>query len=153
MMSKYLATAVLAGLVSVSFLGCGSDDAEKPAEPASTTTQTPTNTAKTLEERKAPIRFDVSGIEVSKEDMDKFIPYARDKKLTEDDVRYTVALLKLCGMDFNRIRVSERGGITLYSLPGELEWSFQLNIDTDRNSNGEFCITKITTGGGIGLLQ
>lgn len=155
MLRKCLTAVVLAGFVSVSFLGCGSDDeessvgavtSEMTAKKSETSKkQNKTSVPKNKQEREQPIRFDVSGIEVSKEDMDRLIPYAKSKKLTEDDVRYVAALLKLCGVDPVRMH-----GISLHSLPGEIEYSCTLDIEGTRNSKGEYCVTSIRGNHGQG---
>lgn len=153
MLRKCLTAVVLAGFVSVSFWGCGSDDeessvgavtSEMTAKKSETSKkQNKTSVPKTKQEREQSIRFDVSGIEVSKDEMDRLIPYARKKKLKEDDVRYVVALLKLCGVDFRRVTVKEDGQITLHSLPGEIDLAYDLWMQGKENSSGKYCVDRI----------
>ena len=158
MLRKCLTAVVLAGFVSVSFFGCGSDDeessvgavtSEMTAKKSETSKkQNKTSVPKTKQEREQPIRFDVSGIEVSKDEMDRLIPYAKSEKLTEDDVRYVAALLKLCGVDFRRVNVSEDGSIKLHSLPGEMEKTYKLWIWGKKNSDKKYCVERMSVGFG-----
>ena len=153
MIHKWLGIAVMVAFLSVPFLGCGSDakeastgsvSSEKTSQKSASSKKTPAASApKTLKERQQSIRFDVRGIDVSKDEMDKLIPYARKTKLTEDDVRYVVALLKLCGVDFRRVMVSENGQITLHSLPGEIDLAYELWIQGKTNSSGKYCVDQI----------
>lgn len=153
MIHKWLGIAVMVAFLSVPFLGCGSDakeastgsvSSEKTSQKSASSKKKPAASApKTLKERQQSIRFDVRGIDVSKDEMDKLIPYARKTKLTEDDVRYVVALLKLCGVDFRRVMVSENGEITLHSLPGEIDLAYELWLQGKTNSSGKYCVDRI----------
>lgn len=139
MLSKYLGAVIIAGFVSTSFAGCGSDDNNTSTKPAISESSSQENLPKRLDERKQPIRFDVSGIDVSKQEMDKLIPAARSNKWTEEDVRYVAALLKLCGVDFRRM--DERG--ILHNLPGEVPTACSLSIEGEKNSSREYCVQSI----------
>jgi hypothetical protein len=153
MIHKWLGIAVMVAFLSVPFLGCGSDakeastgsvSSEKTSQKSASSKSTPAASApKTLQERQRLIRFDVSGIDVSKDEMDKLIPYARKRKLTEDDVQYVVALLKLCGVDFGQVMVSEDGEITVHSLPGKLDLTYVLSMKGGKNSSGKYCVDRM----------
>lgn len=110
MKGKKVVVAIMAGLVCLSLFGCGNNSKEKKADTSAVGSSVqekkiPPEVAlkNALEERSKPAKLDVSRIDVSKEDMDKLIPIARNYELTEDDVRYTAAVLKRCGLDLNRI--------------------------------------------------
>jgi hypothetical protein len=139
MLSKHLGTAIIVAFVSISFAGCSSDDNAASSKSSISESHAETIIPKTLEERKQPTRLDVSGIDVSKEEMDKLIPYAKSRQWSEGDVRYVVALLKLCGVDFRRM--DEHG--RLHNLPGEITFSCSLSMEGEKNSNGEYCVHSI----------
>ena len=130
----------MAGLVCLSLFGCGNNSKEKKADTSAVGSsvqekKVPPEVAlkNALEERSKPAKLDVSRIDVSKEDMDKLIPIARNYELTEDDVRYTAAVLKRCGLDLNRIEpFSDDFGrqratnILLKTKPDELPLEYRL---------------------------
>ena len=141
MKGKKVVIAVMAGIVCLSLFGCGNDSNEKKADTSAVGSSSvqekkiPPEVAlkNALEERSKPAKLDVSRIDVSKEDMDKLIPIARNYELTEDDVRYTAAVLKRCGLDLNRIEpFSDDFGrqratnILLKTKPDELPLEYRL---------------------------
>lgn len=141
MKGKKVVVAVMAGIVCLSLFGCGNDSNEKKADTSAVGSSSvqekkiPPEVAlkNALEERSKPAKLDVSRIDVSKEDMDKLIPIARNYELTEDDVRYTAAVLKRCGLDLNRIEpFSDDFGrqratnILLKTKPDELPLEYRL---------------------------
>ena len=140
MKGKKVVVAVMAGLVCLSFFGCGNNSKEKKTDTSAVGSSVqekkiPPEVAlkNALEERSKPAKLDVSRIDVSKEDMDKLIPIARNYELTEDDVRYTAAVLKRCGLDLNRIEpFSDDFGrqratnILLKTKPDELPLEYRL---------------------------
>lgn len=141
MKGKKVVVAVMAGIVCLSLFGCGNDSKEKKADTSAVGNgsvqekKIPPEVAlkNALEERSKPAKLDVSRIDVSKEDMDKLIPIARNYELTEDDVRYTAAVLKRCGLDLNRIEpFSDDFGrqratnILLKTKPDELPLEYRL---------------------------
>lgn len=140
MKGKKVVVAVMAGLVCLSLFGCGNNSKEKKTDTSAVGSSVqekkiPPEVAlkNALEERSKPAKLDVSRIDVSKEDMDKLIPIARNYELTEDDVRYTAAVLKRCGLDLNRIEpFSDDFGrqratnILLKTKPDELPLEYRL---------------------------
>ena len=140
MKGKKVFVAIMAGLVCLSLFGCGNNSKEKKADTSAVGSsvqekKVPPEVAlkNALEERSKPAKLDVSRIDVSKEDMDKLIPIARNYELTEDDVRYTAAVLKRCGLDLNRIApFSDDLGrhratnILLITTPDELPLEYRL---------------------------
>ena len=141
MKGKKVVVAVMAGIVCLALFGCGNDSNEKKADTSAVGSSSvqekkiPPEVAlkNALEERSKPAKLDVSRIDVSKEDMDKLIPIARNYELTEDDVRYTAAVLKRCGLDLNRIEpFSDDFGrqratnILLKTKPDELPLEYRL---------------------------
>ena len=144
MKGKKVSVAIMAGLVSLSLLGCGNDSKEKKDDTSAVGSSSvqekkvPPEVAlkNALEERSKPAKLDVSGIDVSKEEMDKLIPIARQYELTEDDVRYTAAVLKRCGLDSNRIGKFPDGferqsskNIPLKTKPDELPLEYRLGFE------------------------
>ena len=156
MKGKKVFVAIMAGLVCLSLFGCGNNSKEKKADTSAVGSsvqekKVPPEVAlkNALEERSKPAKLDVSKIDVSKEEMDKLIPIARNYELTEDDVRYTAAVLKRCGLDLNRIepfsddfgRQSSKS-IPLKTKPDELPLEYRLGFEF-QNVKGTKVLSEI----------
>lgn len=141
MKGKKVVVAIMAGIVCLSLFGCGHESKEKKPDTSTVGSSNvqekkiPPEVAlkNALEERSKPAKLDVSRIDVSKEEMDKLIPIARQYELTEDDVRYIAAVLKRCGLDLNRIEPFSNDfgrqratNILLKTKPEELPLEYRL---------------------------
>lgn len=156
MKGKKVVVAVMAGIVCLSLFGCGNNSNEKKADTSAVGSsvqekKVPPEVAlkNALEERSKPAKLDVSKIDVSKEEMDKLIPIARNYELTEDDVRYTAAVLKRCGLDSNRIGKIPDGferqsskSIPLKTKPDELPLEYRLGFEF-QNVKGTKVLSEI----------
>lgn len=168
MIGKKVAATGLTGLVCLSLFGCGTSRSNEKDErldqiaaqhrEMENREMLGVNLTQALNARNELQKYDVNGIGVSKEELDKLIPIARYYKLNEEELRYVAALMKKCGVDFTRMDSGDSGfsegrqSVVMRSKPGEIPMTCSVEVSIMKNKNeNKFYVESIHMEGGNGL--